>query len=97
MNIEEKKAIVEAYQKFFFLSFIISFVLLLIATVMCIAMQDVQLAFVNKYFPMDLKDYNYLVVLTLGIWKMLIVQFTLIPAIAIWCMRQCCKCGCKKD
>lgn len=104
MNTEEiekfvdvaKKQKLELMQVFFFKSFIISFIFLLIGTVLCIAMHDVQIAFVNKYFPLDdVKDFNYLVILLLGIWKILIFQFTLIPALVIWLMRKCCKCGCE--
>lgn len=78
-------------QKFFLKSFIISFILLIISTIMCMYMQGYQLAFINKYFPMDVSDYNYLVVLLLGLWKILIIQFTLIPAIVMWMMKKCCQ------
>ena len=97
MNIEEKTEKIEFLQAFFAKSFWLSFVLLLVATMLCMVMHDTQLAFVQKYFQMEAKDYNYLVVLILGIWKVLIFQFTLIPALVIWCMRKCCKCGCNKD
>lgn len=94
MDIEEKKAKLLLLQKFFFKSFLISFILLLLSTVLCIYMHDAQLAFVNKYFPLtDAKEYNELVILLLGVWKILIIQFTLIPALAIWGIRKCCKCG----
>lgn len=96
MNNEDKKEKIEFLQMFFLKSFVISFVLLLIATFLCIGMHDFQMAFVNKYFPMSIEDYNYLVILILGIWKVLIIQFNLIPALAIWCMRHCCKCSCRK-
>lgn len=95
-NAEEKQQKLEHMQKYFFISFLISFVFLLIASFMCIVMHDTQVAFVNKYFPLDdIKDFNYLVILILGIWKILIFQFTLIPALAIWSIRKCC-CVCKK-
>ncbi len=92
MNIEEKKEKMEFVQRFFVGSFWLSFLFLLIATLMCMVMHDFQLAFVQKYFQMEAEDYNYLVVLILGIWKVLIFQFTLIPALAIFCIRKCCKC-----
>lgn len=99
MNIEEKKEKLEFMQKFFVKSFVFSFLFLLLASLLCIVMRDFQLAFVQKYFPMDVEDFNAIVVLLLGIWKVLIFQFTLIPALVIWCMRHCCKCACegKKD
>lgn len=94
MDIKEKKEKLDAMQKYFAISFWISFFLLLLSTVLCIYMHNEQLAFVMKYFPLDdVKDYNELVVLLLGFWKILIIQFTLIPALAIWCIRKCCKCN----
>jgi hypothetical protein len=98
MEQEEKKEKLLFLQRFFAKSFWLSFVFLLIATALCIFMHDSQVAFVTKYFPLDdVRDYNYLVILILGIWKILIFQFTLVPALVIWCMRHCCKCGCSKE
>lgn len=95
-NIEEKKEKLLFLQKFFVNSFWVSFIFLLIGTALCIIMHDTQMAFVNKYFPLDdVKDYNYLVILLLGIWKILIFQFTLVPALVIYLIRKCCNCGCK--
>lgn len=94
MDIEEKKEKLLFMQRFFAKSFWLSFFFLLLATVLCIVMHDTQVAFVNKYFPLDdIRDFNYLVILLLGMWKILIFQFTLIPALVIWCMRHCCKCN----
>lgn len=98
MDMEEKKAKLDAMQKYFAISFWISFFLLLLSTVLCIYMHDAQLMFVNKYFPLaDAKEYNMLVILLMGMWKILIIQFTLIPALAIWCIRKCCKCNCNTN
>ena len=97
MNTDEKMEKMEGIQKYFVASFCISIILLLISTLLCMVMHDVQLAFVNKYFPLDdVRDYNFLVILILGMWKVLIIQFTLIPAIVIWGLKKCCKCNCKK-
>lgn len=98
MDIEEKKAKLEFLQKFFFKSFVVSVIFLFLGTFLCVIMHDTQLAFVNKYFPLDdPRDYNSLVILLLGVWKILIFQFTLVPALVIWCMRHCHKCGCNKE
>lgn len=91
----EKKEKLEFLQMFFVKSFLISFILLLISSLLCIMMHDYQLTFVEKYFKMNVEDFNYLIVLVLGLWKVLIIQFTLIPALAIWGMRHCCKCDCE--
>lgn len=97
MDIEEKKANLEFLQKFFCKSFWLSFVLLLLGTWLCIAMNSFQVAFVGKYFHVSADNFNNMVVLLLGVWKILIFQFTLIPALVIWCIRKCCKCGCKGE
>lgn len=97
MDIEEKKEKIEFLQAYFVKSFWLSFVLLLFACFMCILMHNMQLEFVQKMFNMDEKTLNWIIVLTLGIWKVLIIQFTLIPALVIWCMRKCCKCKCSEQ
>lgn len=91
MNEEEKMEKLMFMQKYFNKSFWLSFILLLIASATCIFAHDAQVAFVNKYLPITAEDFNYIVLLVLGIWKVLIIQFTLIPAIVIWCIRRCCK------
>ena len=96
MNIEEKKEKLLFLQKFFFKSFIVSFILMILATFLCLAMKDTQLAVINKLFDADEYAWSLAVLLSLSIWKILIIQFTLIPAIVIWLMRKCCKC-CKKE
>jgi len=97
MDIEEKREKLEFMQHFFFKSFIISFFFLLLGTWLCVLMHDFQFAFVQKYFAMEADDFNELVILMLGIWKILIFQFTLVPALAIFCMRKCCKCCCNSN
>lgn len=98
MNIEEeKKEKLLFMQHFFVKSFWISFIFLLIASFLCVAMHNYQAAFVAKYFPISANDLNLIILLTMGIWKVLIFQFTLVPAIAIFCIRHCPKCcGCGK-
>lgn len=99
MDIEEKKEKLLFLQRFFAKSFWLSFFFLLLGTLLCVVMHDNQLAFVERYFPIGVENFNYLVILMLGIWKILIFQFTLVPALVIWCMRHCCykdKCECEK-
>jgi len=94
MNIEEKKEKLEFLQKFFFKSFIVSFILMAIASLLCILMQDTQIAIIEKLFHADEETWGMVVLMSLAIWKIVIIQFTLIPALVIWCMRHCCKCKC---
>jgi len=95
MDESQKKEKLEHLQMYFTKSFLISFVFLLLGATLCIVMHDFQLAFVQKYFEMDAKDFNFMVVLLLGIWKILIFQFTLVPALVIWAIRKCHCCACK--
>jgi hypothetical protein len=90
MNKEEKMEKLEHMQMYFVKSFLVSFVFLLLATIMCLVMHDFQVAFVQKYFPMALVDINLAIILLLGLWKILIIQFTLIPALVLWGMKKCC-------
>ncbi len=89
---EEKKEKLIFVEKFFLKSFLISVVLLIISTFLCVAMQDYQMDFVEKFFSMPPFVYGKIVVELLGLWKILIVQFTLIPFLTLWCMRHCCCC-----
>lgn len=88
----------EFMQKYFLNSFWISFIILIVSSLLCILMHDYQLTMVQKYFHADAKDLGLALVVVFGVWKVLIVQFTLIPALAVMCIRKCCngKCGCKK-
>ena len=74
-NGDDKREKIDFLQKFFAKSFCISFFLLLLSSVLCIVMHDYQLTFVQKYFAMDVDDYNKIVVLIFGVWKVLIIQF----------------------
>ncbi|MDD3435903.1 MAG: hypothetical protein PHC64_02000 [Candidatus Gastranaerophilales bacterium] len=95
MDIEEKKQKLEWLQTFFVKSFWLSVILLIFSSLLCAIMHDAQLAAVKTMFNIDEETFNWLIVLMLGIWKILIVQFTLIPALVLWCMRHCCKCKCE--
>lgn len=97
MNIEEKNEKLETMQKFFFMSFIVAFVVLLISSFLCVVFQDVQYKIVENWFGVSAETTAWLVILILGIWKILIIQFTLIPGIAIWIMRKFCNCTCNKE
>lgn len=91
MDIEEKREKVKHMHKYFVKSFWLSFILLILASIICIVFRSNYLTMMVKYFPqLTAHDWDYLVVLLLGIWKILIIQFTLIPALVLWCMKRCC-------
>lgn len=91
MDIEEKKEKVAHMHKYFSNSFWLSFILLLISWFLCVTFRNSYILMIEKYFPqLGAKDWDYLVMLLLGIWKILIIQFTLIPALVLWGMKKCC-------
>lgn len=92
MNKEEKLEKIKGMKNYFFISFLVSFVFLLLASLMCMVYHDNQVMMVEKFFGMDAEDFSYLVVLTLGIWKILIFQFTLVPALALLVIEKTCHC-----
>jgi hypothetical protein len=95
MNIEEKKAKLLFLQKFFLKSFLLSFILLIIASFLCVAMRDTQMEIIQKLFHTGPEVWSLVVLLSISIWKILIIQFTLVPGLVIWGMRKCCKCNCE--
>ena len=95
MNKEEKLEKIKGMKKYFFISFLVSFVILLLSSLICVIYHDNQIMIMEKFFGLDAEDYSYMVVLLLGLWKLLIIQFTLIPALALWIIEKNC-CHCKK-
>lgn len=90
MDIEEKKDRILVAQKYFVKSFWLSFILLILASLLCMVFRDTQIAMMEKYFQVGAKEWGWLVTLVLGIWKVLIIQFTLVPALVLTCMKRCC-------
>lgn len=95
MNKEEKLEKLNHMKSYFFTSFWISFVLLLVSTMLCMVFNDFYSHFVEKFFHIESDDYGVLVVSLLGLWKILIIQFTLIPGIALCIISKYCGCKCK--
>ena len=94
MNNKERLEKLEFMQHFFVKSFVVSFILLILSTIACMFMHDFQVMYVQKYFNMNADDLSKVIVLLLGLWKILIVQFTLVPALVVLCIRKCGKCNC---
>jgi len=95
MNKDEKMEKLHFLQSFFVRSFIISYVFIIFATLLCILMNDFQMHIAEKFFQLDSEDFNFILFLAFAFWKILVVQFTLIPAIVIWGMKKCCCCNYK--
>lgn len=84
MNKEEKLDQIKCAKNYFFISFLISYILLLFASFICVIYHDNYALIVEKFFKLDVEDYSYLIVFILSVWKILIFQFTLIPGLALW-------------
>lgn len=72
-------------KQFFIKSFIISLILLIIVCLISTFAYNFMADMSQKLYNIDLDDYAHVFVLVFGIWKILILQFTLVPAIAL-CM-----------
>lgn len=72
-------------KKFFIKSFVISLIVLAIVCLICSLGYNFMAGMANKFYGIDFDDYAEVFVLVFGIWKILILQFTLVPAIAM-CM-----------
>lgn len=97
MNKDDKMEKLHILQKFFFGSFIISYVFIIFSSLMCLLLNDFQLHISEKFFQMDSEDFNFVLFLSFALWKIIIIQFTLIPGVAVWCIRKCYACcECRK-
>ncbi len=94
MDIEAKKAKLMFLQNFFLVSFLVGYLFLVFSSLLCASTQvhDFQHKIMVDWFGISAETANWLVVLLLGLWKILIIQFTLVPGVAIWLIRIFCKC-----
>ena len=80
MSHEKHKAI--HMKNFFVKSFAISLILLIIACICNAFTFEWQAMLAERLYGLDSDDYAQILALVMGIWKILIVQFAFIPAIA---------------
>jgi len=92
MNKDEKAEKLHGLQIFFVKSFFISYILIIFSSLLCILLNDFQMHIAEKFFQLDSEDFNFILFLSFALWKILVVQFTLVPALVVWCMRKCCCC-----
>lgn len=78
-------------KKVLFRSFIYGFILLLISSYIYAAWPDAMYNWVNRYYPMSKDFMMKMVILILGTWKILLIQFFLFPAIALHCVIKSCE------
>lgn len=75
-------------KKFFFKSFIISLILVILCCVIGWFTFNFFAGMAENMYGVDADDYAKGYILMMGIWKILIVQFTLVPAIAMWMLEK---------
>lgn len=68
---------------FFIKSFIISLVILILSCLIATWMYPHLQEMAANWYGVDADDYGKIFMTVFGIWKILIIQFTLIPAIAM--------------
>lgn len=79
------------FKKVLFKSFIYGFILLLISSFIYAVWPDNMYNIVNQYYPMSKDFLIKAVVLILGTWKIILIQFFLFPAIALHCTLKSCE------
>ncbi len=97
MTKEEKLEKIKGMRHYFWASFWISFIFMIIATLITIVFYDFHSQMVLHYFHLDRDSYSKVLVMVLSIWKILIIQFTLIPAIVLSIMSKHCCCHSKEN
>lgn len=68
---------------FFIKSFIVSVIILIIACLIALAGYDFLVDMAQKMYGVDRDDYGKIFLTVMGLWKILIIQFTLVPAIVM--------------
>lgn len=72
------------HKKMFFVkSFIISLILMIVVCILATLLFNFMANMNYKYYGVDIEDYGKIFVNVFAIWKILILQFTLVPAIAM--------------
>ncbi len=77
---------IKGMKNFFVKSFWISILLLIILCICAALTFEFQASMAERIYGIDIDDYAQILVTGLTIWKVLIVQFALVPALAMWCI-----------
>ncbi len=83
MNNKDYLAKVQFKKKMFCKKFLISFVLLVLSFLIVMAIYDRNVILCASLFGLRPDFYALIMGLTFGIWKLLIIQFTLVPFLAM--------------
>lgn len=72
-----------AKKHFFVKSFIVSLILLILTCLIAHFTYDFWVSMAERMYGLDREEYSKIFVTVMCLWKILIVQFTLVPAIAM--------------
>lgn len=78
-------------RRFFVKYFVVSLLMLWVLSLLSLYISDWQYDFVSKLFDISLRDYNMGLFLFIAFWKLCVIQFALIPAVALWWLEKCLK------
>lgn len=73
-------------KKFFVKSFIVSVILLIVVCIIATLLFNFMANMNYKFYGVDIEDYGKIFVFVFALWKILILQFTLVPAIVMMCV-----------
>jgi len=85
---EQKVKKIKCKKMFFLKAFIISLILLVASAFICIAFHEPIMGMVTKLYGIEPHYYSLMVGLLLGMWKILIIQFTLVPFLVLLCVQK---------
>lgn len=86
MNKNERLELIHDLKKFFFCSFLVSFLLLFISSGLYLLLDEFCAKMAFDMFHINRISFYMAATISFTVWKILIVQFTLIPAVVLWCM-----------
>lgn len=70
-------------KQFFIKCFLVSIVVMIIVSIVSAFGYNFFSSIAERYYNIDQEEYGQIVVMSCAIWKLLILQFTLVPAIAM--------------
>jgi len=74
---------IKCMKKFFLKSFLVSLVVLILSYVLASLLYNNYALMIASMYGLVTTDYAFIFVLLFGIWKILIIQFTLVPYIVM--------------
>lgn len=73
-------------KKVLFRSFIYGFILLLISSLLYMFQFDTMFNMVKTFYPISHVSFTKIMIISISMWKIILIQFFLFPAIALHCV-----------